>query len=92
MLRSGIAQLSSLALLAACASALSPPALADVTIQEQTTYDLSLIKAHGTSTELTSGMKQRRGIDGQVGCKSLQVLRPGTQQQTAGTTRSCSDC
>jgi hypothetical protein len=64
MLRSGIAQLSSLALLAACASALvSEPALADVTIQEQSTYDLSLIKAHGTSTEFTSGDKQRRDSD-----------------------------
>jgi hypothetical protein len=63
MIRSGIA-LSSIALFAACACALvGQPALADVTIQEQTTYDLSLIKAHGTSTELTSGDKQRRDSD-----------------------------
>ena len=64
MLRSVIAQLSSIALLAAGAYALtSQPALADVTIQEQSTYDLSLIKAHGTSTEWTSGDKQRRDTD-----------------------------
>ena len=48
----------------ACAFALvREPALADVTVQEQTTFDLSLIKAHGTSTELTSGDKQRRDSD-----------------------------
>ncbi len=64
MARSGIAQLSSMAVLLACAFALvRQPALADVTVQEQTTFDLSLIKAHGTSTELTSGDKQRRDSD-----------------------------
>src|ERR1700722_4543758 len=63
MTRSGTT-LSSIALFAACACALvGQPARADVTIQEQTTYDLSLIKAHGTSTELTSGDKQRRDSD-----------------------------
>lgn len=64
MIRSGTSQLPPIALFLACASALvGQPALADVTIQEQTTYDLSLIKAHGTSTELTSGDKQRRDSD-----------------------------
>jgi hypothetical protein len=64
MARSGIAQLSSMAFFVACAFALlHEPALADVTVQEQTTFDLSLIKAHGTSTEQTSGDKQRRDTD-----------------------------
>ena len=64
MARSRIAQLSSMTVFVACAFALlHEPALADVTVQEQTTFDLSLIKAHGTSTELTSGDKQRRDAD-----------------------------
>jgi hypothetical protein len=64
MARSGVAQLSSIAVFLACAFALvREPVLADVTVQEQTTFDLSLIKAHGTSTELTSGDKQRRDSD-----------------------------
>src|SRR5277367_6136932 len=45
---------------------------ADVTVQEQTTFDLSLIKAHGSSTELTSGDKQRR--DGDLHCEGLMSL------------------
>ena len=64
MIRSGSTQLSSIALFSACTLALvSQPAWADVTIQEQTTYDLSLITAHGTSTEMISADKQRRDSD-----------------------------
>ena len=73
MLRSGIAQLLSIALFATGACALvGQPARADVTIQEQSTYDLSLIKAHGTSTELTSGDKQRR--DSEFHCDGMMAL------------------
>jgi hypothetical protein len=73
MLRSGIAQLPSLALFAACAGALvGQPARADVTIQEQTTFELSVLKAHGTSTELTSGDKQRR--DSEMHCDGIMAL------------------
>jgi hypothetical protein len=45
---------------------------ADVTVQEQTSFDLSLIKAHGNSTELTSGDKQRR--DSELHCEGLMSL------------------
>jgi hypothetical protein len=45
---------------------------ADVAVQEQTTFDLSLIKAHGNSTELTSGDKQRR--DSELHCEGMMSL------------------
>jgi|HubBroStandDraft_2_1064218.scaffolds.fasta_scaffold61273_1 hypothetical protein len=48
------------------------PARADVTVQEQTTFDLSFIKAHGTTTELISSDKQRR--DSEVHCEGLMSL------------------
>jgi hypothetical protein len=71
MSRSAIPQLLSVLLIAACAlGALT--AHADVTVQEQTTFDLSLIKAHGNSTELTSGDKQRR--DSELHCEGLMAL------------------
>jgi hypothetical protein len=73
MLRSAVAQSASIALFSVCAYALvGQPALADVTIQEQSTYDLSLITAHGTSTELISGDKQRR--DSEIHCDGLMSL------------------
>jgi hypothetical protein len=73
MLRSAIAQLSSIALLSACAYTLvGQPALADVTVKEQSTFDLSLITAHGTSTELISGDKQRR--DSELHCDGMMSL------------------
>src|SRR4029077_4120613 len=37
-----------------------PAARADVTVQEQSTFDLSIIKAHGTATEFVTADKQRR--------------------------------
>ena len=73
MARSGIAQLSCMTVSVACTFVLTQqPALADVTVQEQTTFDLSLIKAHGTSTELTSGDKQRRDSD--MHCDGMMSL------------------
>jgi len=48
--------------LAGCLGA-SLVARADVTIQQQATFDLSLIKAHSNTTELTSGDKQRRDTE-----------------------------
>ena len=73
MARSGFAKLSCMAVSVACTLVLvHEPALADVTVQEQTTFDLSLIKAHGTSTELTSGDKQRRDSD--MHCDGIMSL------------------
>jgi hypothetical protein len=66
-----ITQLMPAILTAACAL-LATPAYADVTVQEQTTIDLSLIKAHANSTELTSGDKQRR--DSELHCEGLMSL------------------
>jgi hypothetical protein len=45
---------------------------ADVTVQEQSTFDLSLIKAHGTSTEYTGADKQRRDSD--LHCEGFMSL------------------
>jgi hypothetical protein len=45
---------------------------ADVTIQEQTSFDLSLMKAHGTTTELTSADKQRR--DSALHCEGFMSI------------------
>jgi hypothetical protein len=71
MTRSGY--LSSFAALSACTCALlGQPAWGDVTVQEQSTFDLSLIKMHGTSTELTSGDKQRR--DSEMHCEGMMSL------------------
>jgi hypothetical protein len=73
MLRSAIAQLSSIGLATACAWALlGQPAVADVTVQQHSTFDLTFITAHDTSTEYTSGDKQRR--DSEVHCDGLMSL------------------
>ena len=60
-------RLSALALVSAVTSVAallaSFTAQADVTIQEQSTFDVSLIKMHGTSTEYTTADKQRRDTD-----------------------------
>ena len=50
----------------------APPVRADVTVQEQTTFDLSFIKAHGNVTELISSDKQRR--DTELHCEGLMSL------------------
>jgi hypothetical protein len=58
-------------LIAACALC-AARVHADVTVQVQTTLDLSVIKAHSNSTELTSGDKQRRDSD--LHCEGLMSL------------------
>jgi hypothetical protein len=62
----------SLALSAVAATLAATLAHADVTIQEQSTFDLSFIKAHGSTTEWVSGDKQRR--DTQLSCDGLMSL------------------
>jgi len=63
--------------LAGCLGA-SLVARADVTIQQQATFDLSLIKAHSNTTELTSGDKQRRDTD--LHCEGFMSLLCGNSQ------------
>jgi hypothetical protein len=53
-------------------------ARADVTIQQQATFNLSLIKAHSNTTELTSGDKQRRDTD--LHCEGFMSLLCGNSQ------------
>jgi hypothetical protein len=64
--------------IAALAIAASGAARADVTIEEQSTFDLSIIKAHGTSTELTTADKQRR--DSTLSCEGFMSLLCGNTQ------------
>ncbi len=73
MLRSAIAQLSFIALSTACAwTLLGQPAIADVTVQQQSTYDLTFITAHDTSTNYISGDKQRS--DSEIHCDGMMSL------------------
>src|SRR5580658_2461425 len=53
-------------------------AQADVTVQQQSTFDLSLIKAHGTMTQLTSADKQRE--DTELHCEGFMSLVCGNNQ------------
>lgn len=53
-------------------------AAADVIIQQQTTFDLSFIKAHGSTTESTSADKQRR--DSEMHCEGFMALFCGNAQ------------
>jgi hypothetical protein len=59
-------------LIAGLACSLSLGARADVTIEEQSTFDFSIIKAHSTTTELTASDKQRR--DNAVHCEGFMSL------------------
>src|ERR1700751_2842130 len=68
------AALASVALLA-----LVPrPGQADVTIQQQTQYDLAIIKSHGTRTELTTADKRRS--DSETHCEGLMSMLCGNTQ------------
>jgi hypothetical protein len=58
--------------------ALPPASPADVTIQQQSSFDLAIIKAHGTSTESTTADKQRRDSD--MHCEGLMSLLCGNMQ------------
>jgi hypothetical protein len=53
-------------------------ARADVTIEEQTTFDFAIIKAHGTATEYTTADKQRRDSD--LHCEGFMSLLCGNTQ------------
>ena len=65
--------------LAALAGAAVAPALhADVTIQQQSTFDLAFVKAHSTSTETTTADKQRH--DSEFHCEGFMSLLCGNAQ------------
>lgn len=53
-------------------------ARADVTVEQQTTFDFSIIKAHGTQTEYTTLDKQRRDSD--LHCEGFMSLMCGNAQ------------
>lgn len=57
------------AILSAFLIAAASLARADVTVHEATSFDLAVIKAHGTSTEMTSVDRQRRDSD--LHCEGL---------------------
>jgi hypothetical protein len=71
-------KLDSIVLIAAAGALASGLARADVTIQEQSTFDLSFIKAHGTTTELTTVDKQRR--DSALHCEGFMSMFCGNAQ------------
>jgi len=73
----GFASLS-LVMLAATAAALPFGARADVTVQERSTFDLAVIKAHGNTTELTTADKQRRSTD--LHCEGFMSMVCGNTQ------------
>ncbi len=54
------------------------PARADVTVQETTSFELSIIKAHSNTTEYVSGDKQRRDTD--MHCEGMMSLFCGNAQ------------
>ncbi len=70
---------TSLIAAAAALGAMTPRAAhADVTIVEQSTFDLSILKAHGNATEFTSADKQRR--DSTFHCEGFMSLLCGNAQ------------
>jgi len=66
--------------LAACAAtaAGAAPVWADVTTEQQMTFDLSIVKAHGTTTEYTSTDRQRS--DTVLHCEGLLSLVCGNSE------------
>jgi len=71
LLQNGIAALLLLPLCATTASA-------DVTLTQATTFDLAIIKAHGSKTERISGEKAR--TDSETHCEGFMSLLCGNQQ------------
>jgi hypothetical protein len=57
---------------------LSSYALADVTIQQQSVFDLSIVKAHSESTEYTTSDKQRR--ESALHCEGFMSLLCGNSE------------
>src|SRR5215469_7197123 len=66
--------------LAAALAVVSAPAVthADVTIQQQSSFDIAIIKAHATSTEYTTADKQRRDAD--FHCEGFMSMFCGNAQ------------
>jgi hypothetical protein len=62
------------------ASGAAVVARADVTIQQQSSFDVSIIKAHGTSTEYTTTDRQRRDAD--FHCEGFMSVFCGNAQST----------
>lgn len=71
---------TSVALLIVATAAAGAPgaASADVTVQQQTTFDLAVIKAHGTTTEYTTTDKQRSDRD--LHCEGFMSMFCGNAQ------------
>ena len=67
-----------LAALGAAAAGAPHATRADVTIEQQTTFDFSIIKAHGTATEYTTTDKQRR--DSAMHCEGFMSMLCGNTQ------------
>jgi hypothetical protein len=65
-------------LLSALAAASAGAACADVTIEQQTSFDVAIIKAHGTATEYTTADKQRR--DTALNCEGFMSMLCGNAQ------------
>jgi hypothetical protein len=65
-------------LLSALAAASAGAARADVTIEQQTSFDVAIIKAHGTATEYTTADKQRRDSD--MHCEGFMSMLCGNTQ------------
>ncbi len=59
-------------------SAVSMTAAADVTIQQQTSFEMAIIKMHGTTTEYTTSDKERRDSDNH--CEGMMSLFCGNLQ------------
>ena len=69
---------SSTLLFATLACTLPLGARADVTIEEQSTFEFTIIKEHGSTTELTASDKQRR--DNAFHCEGFMSLLCGNAQ------------
>ena len=67
-----------LALVSLAAALAALPVSADVTVQQQSTFDLSFIKAHSSSTETTTADKQRR--DSEFHCEGFMSILCGNAQ------------
>jgi hypothetical protein len=65
-------------LLSGLAAASAGAARADVTIEQQTSFDVAIIKAHGTATEYTTADKQRRDSD--MHCEGFMSMLCGNTQ------------
>jgi hypothetical protein len=64
--------------LAAASWAMPPGAHADVTVQQNMSFDVAIIKAHGTNTEYTTADKQRR--DSSTQCEGWMKMLCGNTQ------------